>query len=187
MDWPKVKKVYLQLYNLVESTVVQCLDELSVTTIGQGQWAAAELSDLLRKEWIKVSAKTHRSLTPDNRLAAVLSLCDVILNGAPVESFKIGSWDDESIEKVLRRIGCDLFVPPAVRTDIKRKFRNDLGAMTLVRNMRNMLAHGTISFAECGENHTVGELREMVRRTSPNGGSCGPPPGRYSSSLPGTR
>jgi hypothetical protein len=35
-----------------------------------------------------------------------------------------------------------------------------------VRKLRNSLAHGSISFAECGENVTVGELRDLADRTA---------------------
>jgi MAE_28990/MAE_18760-like HEPN len=49
---------------------------------------------------------------------------------------------------------------------IKQPFRDDLGPLALVRKLRNDLAHGSISFAECGENMTAGELRDLADRTA---------------------
>jgi hypothetical protein len=76
-----------------------------------------------------------------------------------------GNWDDEAIEHIVRRLGFALQVRPEVYSAVKRKFRDDLGCLQLVKKFRNQLAHGSISFEQCGENVTVGELRDMTNRT----------------------
>jgi hypothetical protein len=59
-----------------------------------------------------------------------------------------------------------LILPPQVRVGIKRKVYDDLGAMALIRKIRNRLAHGSVSFVECGENLTSPALRDLVQRTA---------------------
>jgi hypothetical protein len=49
---------------------------------------------------------------------------------------------------------------------IKRKIRDEKGALALIAALRNNLAHGSLSFAECGEGVLVEELRDLRDRTS---------------------
>ena len=44
---------------------------------------------------------------------------------------------------------------------ITKPVRDDLGAMKLIKEMRNKLAHGSISFVECSRNDTPMNLREL--------------------------
>jgi hypothetical protein len=86
--------------------------------------------------------------------------------GFSVEKGGGGNWDDSSIEKVVQRLGFTLQVDQAVYNDIKRKVRNDFGPLGLVKDLRNKLAHGSISFAECGDNVTVSDLRDITDKTA---------------------
>jgi hypothetical protein len=162
--------VFLQLYNLVEATVVRCLDGVTDAALKQGAWAPGDLTVELRREWVRVMARTHIDMNYENRLQSALSLCDHVVQALPVQGFVVekgggGSWDDEAIEHIVRRLGFALQVRPEVYSAVKRKFRDDLGCLQLVKKFRNQLAHGSISFEQCGENVTVGELRDMTNRT----------------------
>jgi hypothetical protein len=77
-----------------------------------------------------------------------------------------GNWDDSLIEKITERIGCELFISKPVYSQIKRKIRDDKAPLELVKYLRNKLAHGEISFSECGQGVTVVELREIKNRTA---------------------
>jgi hypothetical protein len=44
----------------------------------------------------------------------------------------------------------------------ERPIRDDLGAMALIVSLRNKLAHGSLSFAECGQNDTPDELSVLA-------------------------
>ena len=63
------------------------------------------------------------------------------------------------------RIGCRVQLSQEVFTGIKRKIRDDKSALALVRDFRNRLAHGSLSFTECGEGVTAAELRQMKEST----------------------
>lgn len=162
--------VYLQLYNLVESTMTRCIDAVALSAAQAGTWVPGDLSGDLRKEWVRVIARTHKELTPDHRLESALVLCEHLVAALPVANFEIdtgggGNWDDNAIEKISERLGLALVVSQPVYSSVKRKIRNDLGPLQLVKDLRNRLAHGSISFTECAENVTVTQLMELKQKT----------------------
>ena len=76
-----------------------------------------------------------------------------------------GNWDDAAIEAISQRLGFQLVVSPPVYSAVKRPFRDELGPLALVKQLRNRLAHGSISFAQCAEDVTVGRLVELRKMT----------------------
>jgi hypothetical protein len=163
--------VYLQLYNLVESTMTHCVDAISnAATIDSGR-QAKDLSLQLRKEWVRYIAKTHSDLTPNHRLERALELCQHLVSELPISSFSIemgggGNWDDIAIEKISNRLGLNLQVSQPAKSNIKRRLKDDLGPLGLVKKFRNQLAHGSISFSECAEEDTVAWLVDIKDKTA---------------------
>lgn len=159
--------VYLQLYNLVEATVSRCIDAITNAAASSNhQWRPGDLNAELRKEWVRSVAGTHTELTPDSRLKQAVEMCDHLIEQLPMNTFRIdlkggGNWDDERIKKISLRIGCRLYITPETEALAKRAIRDDLGALKLVRNRRNSLAHGVISFTDCADGVTVAELRSI--------------------------
>lgn len=163
--------VYLQLYNLIEASITKCLDAVTAAIADGGHWQAGDLSAQLRKEWVRYKARTHTDMSADKRLLHALQLCDFVVGEQPVASFEVekgggGNWHDEHIEKISERLGLPLRINSTVRSNIKRNYRNEKGALQYIVDLRNNLAHGSLSFAECGEGMTVGELRDLKERTS---------------------
>lgn len=162
--------VYLQLYNLVESTVNQCLNAVTQSVINQST-NPGHLSGSLRREWVRFMARTHTELNYENRLQGALELYNHLVQILPISTFEIekgagGGWTDKEIEKISQRLGFSLNIDPNVRQGIKRQFRDGRTALELIKQFRNKLAHGELSFAECGEGITVSDLRELTERTS---------------------
>ncbi|NOY84053.1 MAG: hypothetical protein GXO96_04375 [Nitrospirae bacterium] len=162
--------VFLQLYNLVEATVVRCLDSITEVALVQNSRSPSDLTEDLRREWVRVIARTHTDLNHNNRLKSALDLCQHFVESLPVEGFKVekgggGNWDDSAIEEITSRLGLLLKVSPEVSSQVKRPLKDDLGALALIKRFRNLLAHGSISFVECGGNWTVGDLRDLTTRT----------------------
>ena len=157
--------LYLQLYNLVEATVSNCLEAVATATVGQ--WRPSDLNDSLRSEWIRFRARTHVDLTPEHRLQSAVDLFEHLMQQLPVQEFKVelgggGNWDDESIRVMTKRVGCEFKLKRATEIAVKRKFRDDMGALKLVRDRRNALAHGNVSFVECSDDVGVPELRQLT-------------------------
>jgi hypothetical protein len=163
--------VYLQLYNLVESTMTSCVDAIAQAATIDPRRQARDLSLELRKEWVRFTAKTHTELTPENRLNHALELCQHLASELPISKFSIemgggGNWDDIKIERISNRLGLNLQVSQPVKSNIKRRLKDDLGPLGLVKKFRNQLAHGSISFSECAEEDTVAWLVDIKDKTA---------------------
>jgi len=158
--------VYLQLYNLVEATVSRCVEAVAEAA-ADGAWRPDDLNQEMRREWVRASARTHVDLTPENRLTTAVSMCDDLISSLPLSTFRIelgggGNWDEDAIEKIGARLGCRLQIKPLTRTAVKRVMRDGVGALKLVKNLRNGLAHGSISFRECADGVTISELQNVI-------------------------
>ena len=161
--------VYLQLYNLVEATMTRCTDAISDAVTSRAL-LPHQLSDALRREWVRGSARTHIDLTYENRLKAALSMCDLFVTSIPVTRLEIdrgggGNWDDGVIEDFAqKRIGFRLQFSRETLVLAKRQVRNDKkGALKVVRGNRNDLSHGIVSFSECSSEATLGDLEGLSR------------------------
>lgn len=60
------------------------------------------------------------------------------------------------------RVGCGLTLSPPVIKAAKRHIRDDMGALKLVKDRRNGLAHGSLSFVDCSDGVTVAELKGLT-------------------------
>jgi hypothetical protein len=159
--------LYLQLYNLVEATVARCVSAITSAAEAAGQWLPHHLNEELRREWVRSTARTHTDLTPEKRLKHAMELSEHIVQQLPIRGFVIdtgggGNWDDEEIFDMGKRLGCSITISPATRRLVKAPMRDDLGSMKLVKNRRNDLAHGSISFVDCADGVTVDELRKTA-------------------------
>ena len=159
--------IYLQLYNLVEATISQCMYAISEAAVEGEKWLPQQLNESLLSEWVRATAKTHQVLTPEHRLERAMSMCVRLIDQLPIETFDVelgggGNWDDAAIEQLSTRVGCALDIPGDVNTAAKRHVRDDMGALKLVKTRRNQLAHGSISFVDCADGITVAELSAII-------------------------
>ena len=158
--------VYLQLYNLVEATITRCVDAVSEAAAQNERWRPHDLSDKLRKQWVRALIRADEGLNVQNQLAGALDLSDWLINERPVKRFTIrkgggGNWDDTQIEKFTEKLGLVLEIPEGVKQEVRKRRRNDKGALGLIKALRNDLAHGKLSFEECGADDTVSDLRVL--------------------------
>lgn len=162
--------IYLQLYSLIEATVSKCLESVIDMIIDTGT-SPKDLSDQLRREWVRFAACTHKNLSDKKRLDYAYDLCEHVISVSPISDFKVetgggGNWDDENIYKLSTRIGLNLRLSSDAQRAVKQKIQNDMGAMKLIREYRNALSHGNLSFIECSENNTVNDLRDLAEKVS---------------------
>lgn len=151
--------IYLHLYNLVESTVSQLINAVerhAEKNIGEN---INNLSENMRRLWIKGITASKDDVTPEERLKKAIMLCDSVRGSLPFK-MKIpkgggGSWEHENILKISDNIGVNVVISADIFKLIKRPIKDGQGPLWLVKDVRNKLAHGEISFAQCGDNHTA--------------------------------
>ena len=155
--------VYLQLYNLVEVTVTRCVLAVYHAASTSGRWTPQDLSERLLEEWVRLTGGTDITLNEDNRRQRAVALCRHLIDGLPVswpdDAHLRGNWDDSQIERMSARLGCELGISAAANEAVKRPVRDDMGQLKLIKDRRNRLAHGNLSFVECGANVTIDDLR----------------------------
>lgn len=162
--------IYLHLYNLVESTVTLLVEEIERAALDNVRSNAWELSGLMRQQWVRSTACTYdQFLNAESRLERAVLMCEQLVGMLPFD-IKIhkgggGNWDDEEIESLAKRLGVNLVFPKEIWDNVKRPSRDNKGAMKLIRDLRNKLAHGSITFSECGNDHVVRELRSLAETT----------------------
>lgn len=162
--------IFVQLYNLVEAMMTKVLEALAQASIAGG-WLPAQLTKTFRQEWVKVVAQVNVEMNAESRLSYAVLLADQFVTAQPLQPFKLkkgggGNWEDAEIERMLANLGLRLVLAPTVRVAVKRPYRDKLGVLGLVKKLRNDLAHGSISFAECGQNETTVGLRDVANRTA---------------------
>ncbi|TGG92818.1 hypothetical protein E4656_11865 [Natronospirillum operosum] len=163
-DLPKVMKAtfFLLLYNLIESTIRSSFKEL-YDCIQNENKVISEFKDEYKLIWIMQSFKgkdpvssnqsTYRNLISD--------MVSDILNSQPlslsIDSLPIsGNLDARKTRELLKKHGISE----------KVHYKANGGSQLLtIKEKRNALAHGHISFAECGREYTHEDLASLRKET----------------------
>lgn len=158
--------IYLHLYNLIESTISTLISAVERhATIGiDGQLAL--LTENMRKLYVTSVAAPNELLTNEKRLEKALLLFEQVLNLQPID-IKIppgggGNWDVIEIERLSKSIGVNVNLSAPLKQRVMRPFRDDKAPIRLIKVIRNKLAHGSISFTECGNNHVASDFRQLI-------------------------
>lgn len=133
---------FLLVYNLVESTMKNALEAVIMHLVAEG----VGFDDLSSKVKVIV-LKNAKSCNPE-RLEPVLSQIglDLIQHTFRKEDLFSGNLDAREIRETMQTYGI-----------VKRHIVNGDCLLT-IKTQRNALAHGTVSFAECGKDYDVTEL-----------------------------
>ncbi|GAA5514908.1 hypothetical protein Dcar01_03672 [Deinococcus carri] len=162
--------IYLLLYNLIESTIAKSTQAIVEHMIEDGSWTLADLSDEMLVEWTRSNAKTHMEMNYERRLEDTAAVIKEAFGGGALRAFRIdkgggGNWDDEEIYKfVTKRIGMAFDISPETNAMVKRPVIERQSIMKAIVSMRNSMAHGDLSFSECGSNVTIEDLQDYVNR-----------------------
>lgn len=146
--------IFLLLYNLAESSIKQSLTEI-YDTISSENLSYQDVIDEIKKIWIAENHDNFRNIGTDNIFIAINQLATEIID-IRFDSTKVisGNIDGRKIREFSAKHGF---------SDRTHRNANNGYKLHLVKTQRNNLAHGNISFAECGRNYGVGQLRSMKR------------------------
>lgn len=132
------------LYNMVESTVCECLNSIYDTIFDEGL-EFVKLSPKMKNMWRNYLQRKH--LPDANKTDSELKHMPIHFEELAINIS--GSLDFRKIIDVFDKHGCTL--DDSKRDDISESF-------LIVKNKRNLLAHGNISFSTCGSNYLLSNL-----------------------------
>jgi hypothetical protein len=133
---------FLLAYNLVESTIKNALEAIILHLLAQ----RVGFDDLSSKVKV-VILKNAKACNPEKLEPALSQIgLDIIEHTFRKEELFSGNVDAREIRETLKTYG----IPP-------RHFVNGDCLLT-IKTQRNALAHGTVSFAECGKDYDIAEL-----------------------------
>ncbi|EHJ8930811.1 hypothetical protein L0497_003601 [Salmonella enterica subsp. enterica serovar Minnesota] len=162
--------VYMHLYNLVESTItllIKAVERQIQNDVREN--GIGILKDEIRQLWVRYMAGTHDILVPESRLEKAINLCNYFIDNIPFEltipKGGGGNWDNENIRLLAQRMGFTLNIPRAINTAVKRPIKDNRGVIQLITYTRNKLAHGEISFSECGDDLTLTSINQLIEIT----------------------
>ena len=143
--------MFLLLYNLVESSVRQSLAEV-FDTITSENMPYADASDHIKTIWISKGHSKFKNKSAEQIFQTLASLAQDIVKiefGDGVISG--GNLDGRKIRELSDVYGFSCAVHRNAKNGVK---------LYEVKKHRNNLAHGLVSFSECGRNYTVSDLRQ---------------------------
>jgi hypothetical protein len=162
-DVSKILKanLFLILYNLAESTMRLGLSEIYMS-IHQEKISYDLAIEQIRTIWIRDRlAKLENTNANHSKIReAAKSMIDEVLDAAIVNVNSdvlpiAGNLDARKIREIAATIGFSSAVPKRARGGEK---------LLTVKTMRNNLAHGNLSFTECGRDFDINDLEETKRQ-----------------------
>nr|WP_321520591.1 MAE_28990/MAE_18760 family HEPN-like nuclease [uncultured Macellibacteroides sp.] len=151
-DFFKILKAngYLLLYNLIEAVVEKSLD-ITFKAINEEQMSYTSTSDSLRKLCIKLHSNKIREINKSKSISTeIKGIIDYFINSRLIElskdllSGRSGNLDSKKINEILMELGM-------TPTNFPTSLRN-------VKQKRNNLAHGNISFTDGGKDVVLTDL-----------------------------
>ncbi len=142
---------YLMLYNLVEATMTSAIDAIH-QHIANERVGFDELKEDLRRIAIKGLRKALSSDTPTELLNSAIPLSSALIwLGFDKKDLFSGNLDGRLIKDKAKEYGFQL-------ADHDKAASRDGTRLLNVKTKRNELAHGGISFEDCGHDTSVDEL-----------------------------
>lgn len=156
--------ILVHLYNIVEATMNQVLDE---TARQVSVHHPKMYTEAFFREWIKCTAGTNDGAGPEKLLEKVMATGQDLISEVDWAEMKIlrgsGSWDDKEIQRIAGRLGVVLDIDPEIAMAASENFSNDESRLTYLRRRRNSLAHGHSTFEEGAQDRTYDELVKLAR------------------------
>lgn len=145
---------FLILYNLCESTVFNSLDTINRAISREGA-TYSNVIEVIKQKWIKENKKTYFENISNQKIVdkinnIALDIIQLTFDGKELS----GNTSASTIIKLSQAYGFSSQTHHTTRNGRE---------ITTVKDKRNHLAHGNISFTDCGKDYTVAEL-DRIRR-----------------------
>jgi hypothetical protein len=147
---------FLLLYNLVESTTINGIFEI-FNSIKSEKVSYKQISHDLKKVWLNMRLNHDKNIAKENIVSQLMNMVDDVLSSAIIEIEKNqikfqGNLDADRIYDLAKIYGISNH--PTFRKDtVGEAFRE-------IREKRNLLAHGDLTFKECGKDFTIQQITD---------------------------
>lgn len=152
----------IMIYNLVESSVMGAIQEI-YDQVRQEGLVYADVREEIKSIWFAYKFKQvyDQQAHYQSYKAKALEIVNSILTGSVIELDRkatdvSGNLNAEKIRRVCQEHGIAFFPDSNCRGGI---------VLDTVKERRNDLAHGTLSFAECGRDYSITELMQIKDET----------------------
>ena len=159
----------VHLYNIVEAVTTRTMKVVgrTVVTAKPKRWTEA-----LLKEWVRAAVWSGEERIGEGTLSRLTQVSGVLVSGGALDPFVVkgepGSWDDEAIKKVAKRLGCVLVLSSRIRRSAyERAYRDETIALMYLARRRNDIAHGNTTVEEGAHDLTLDEISELANRVLP--------------------
>lgn len=159
----------IHLYNIVEAVTTRTMTVVGSTIVTEKPklW-----TEVVLKEWVRAAIWDGEDRLGEGAVTRLAGISGVLASGEAPSAFKIkgepGSWDDDAIKTVAKRLGCQLVLTPAIkRAAFEKAYRNEMTAMKYLASRRNAIAHGATTFEEGAHDHTLDEIAALAERILP--------------------
>lgn len=148
--------LFLILYNLIEAIIRKSIQEI-YDSIERDGLSYKLTRPEIQKILINHRYKQIRESSPTSFVEAIENLLADALNDAAVkldpESIPIsGNLDARKIRELARTYGF---------SEATKKSKRGGSDLLTVKNQRNLLAHGNLTFSECGRNYNINDLKRI--------------------------
>lgn len=162
---------YLLLYNYIEAVITQSLKKLAEKIKDENK-PITDFIEPIQKEWLLNGLLLNDyKATPEARLKHGLNLLQQInqVSNISISKGGGGNFNNDEIAKLAKR----LKIPMEMNKDLivglrkagKRTYQKEDSCMKEITRERNKLAHGEITFSECGKNCDLETLRDTMNTT----------------------
>jgi hypothetical protein len=148
---------FLLLYNIVESSIKQSIEEI-YNSLNKENVKYGKVTDEIKKKWIELNYKNFKSEPyVAEKIFEVISTMEEDIINMTFNSAKTisGNVDSRKVKEFSKTYG---FSAKTHHTT------DDGNKLYLVKNKRNDLAHGTISFCDCGKEYTIDEILAIKKQ-----------------------
>jgi hypothetical protein len=156
----------IHLYNIVEAITTRTMEIVGQTVVTEKPklW-----TEVVLKEWVRAAIWDGEDRLGEGTVTRLAGISSVLASGDAPSAFKIkgepGSWDDEAIKKVAKRLGCPLILSRAIkRAAFEKAYLNE---MTAMKYLANAIAHGATTFEDGARDHTLDEIAVLAGRVLP--------------------
>lgn len=159
--------VPIQLYNLTESVVKKCTAALEGCLKSLSREETKCLTEKMKVVWIKTLWKTKEKLGDQKRYQRMVEVLEYVREfSGPHPDIEItssgGNWTSTEICNFFDMFGINVRCTGKLGRKVNQPVRNGERISEYIKNSRNDLAHGNVTFATYGRDLTVSDLRRMA-------------------------